>query len=93
MSSDPRDTQFSGFAALLWTDISQGLSFFDFGLSAEQQASIDTAMKKMIAERAYDLVDHTVCWIEPIDYQCHENPCEVILKTIPDLTIWPERDE
>jgi hypothetical protein len=78
MSENPRDTQFAGFAAALGAEIANtdGWNLAD--------------VEKLIARRAYDLVDHVVCWIDPLDFMSHENPLEYIINAMPDLTELPK---
>lgn len=85
--STERDTKFLGFAKLLWPEISHNLRFFDFGFSAEQQASIDERIQEIIAQRAYDLVAHTLHEAgvdEDVPFNDATTPAD-----IPDLTEWP----
>lgn len=89
MSTNPRETQFVGFAKLLYED---------FLRQAEDEASTQdiympdypdkwrVIVEQIIAERAYDLVVHVLgCGIPqwmPLE--------EVSISQIPDLTQWPE---
>jgi hypothetical protein len=88
MGDNERDTHFAGFARLLRQDIFAKLNFLDFGFSDQQQATIDRGVDKMIAQRVYDLVMHTLLHVEHIDLDRLTD--EEHAKKIPDLTEWPQ---
>jgi hypothetical protein len=86
-----RDTQFKGFATLLRQDIFKQLQWLDFGFTPKQQESIDRAIEKLIARRAYDLVKHAIesCTLQEENVGARMNE-DYLLSNIPDMTEWPE---
>lgn len=96
-----RDTQFAGFAKLLWQEIVVHFA------SLEQKHHIEDGcivcnrtyeelaaiIEPLIAERAYDLVEHTIKsqaqGVDLIWKNDHEWMAEQ-MQSIPDLTQWPE---
>jgi hypothetical protein len=79
MSTNPRDTQFAGFAGLL---LEQLLNVE--GVYVESSyGEVRTLWEPIIAQRAYDLVAHAVnetIGISKIDH-------------VPDLIEWPKESE
>ncbi len=86
MSTDPRDTQFAGFAKLLWDELP--IEPEDDELSAAYDAWSD-ACEQIIARRAYDFAYHVVRKV--IAMEC---TAEFVIRSelheVPDLTTWPE---
>jgi len=94
MNNNPRDTQFSGFAALLASDIRDSIRqlYADFGL--EPDSLIDLNIHKIepiIALRAYDLVYHAVEDLRGCDLAC--DSIEGSVNDISDLTTFPKEQE
>lgn len=73
-----RDTQFAGFARKLERD----LHFLAFRMyhSSTKGDEVIQAQQKMIAQRVYDLVQHTVS----------ETTGSADISHVPDMTVWPE---
>lgn len=74
-----RDTQFEGFAARLLQDLlDQGA----YVAISEWATGGDSAKsEQLIAQRAYDLVQHSVS----------ETTGSADISHVPDMTTWPER--
>lgn len=90
MSENARDTQFAGFASLLWKEIQHEYITYlqrEFGTFAE----CDERVEQIIARHAYDLVQHSV---ESCEEQEDEMDCRIrserLLRNIPDLMKFPE---
>jgi hypothetical protein len=79
MSNNPRDTQFQNFAKLLADELK-----VTGGYPISE-------VWTMIAQRAYDLVSHTILNVSmsDLDMLSHKECVE----RIPDLTVWPEQAE
>jgi hypothetical protein len=96
MSNNARDEQFKGFAGMLAKELrDQGL--LDIGNTTKPLTDppIDLEYEKIkhiIARRAYDLVDHAIGSMEPIDLQCCESYVEVV-QGIPDMTELPKEQD
>ena len=83
IENDARNEHFAGFAKLLVDEIlSDGLDDGYLGFAAERK------IQKIIAQRAYDLVAHTIFNMEHIDLD-RLGITEHILK-IPDMAGWEE---
>jgi hypothetical protein len=87
MSTQERDTHFQGFSNLLFPEISQ-LFFTMYARilehgQIEEIDSIKDEIKTLIAQRAYDLVYHSLDNI----WEVH-NPA-ILISKIPDITEWP----
>lgn len=74
LSSNPRDTQFMGFAKLLVEEIIWKVPATIYPLEID----ISDKLEKLLARRAYDLAHHVV-----------ENVSAYNMLSIPDLTEWP----
>jgi len=81
MSTNPRDTQFLGFAELLfdnlpWNDINIDMEFPGW----------EDRWKTNIAQRSYDLVQHTLNMVTFIQFAC-ENAQNIqdIIGLVPDM--------
>jgi hypothetical protein len=85
MSADPRATQFAGFAKLLLEEALKAGFIFNIGTIYIDTGNVywQQNMEEVIAQRAYDLVGHTLDQINPHVY---------LMEDIPDLTEWPEED-
>lgn len=84
----PRNTQFAGFAKLVVDDLMNvELAFAGFTIDAPRKEYREE-WEKIVAQRAYDLVCHTIWNIKPINLD-RELPDDHVL-LIPDMTIWPE---
>lgn len=75
-----RDTQFAHFAILLYQELC------DRCLVQIDRPLVRDFMKKVIAQRAYDLVVHT---LHITDYPDRFN-LDNAMQEIPDMTAWPE---
>src|SRR5258708_3552384 len=85
MANDERKEHFQGFARLLWQEL---LIHSTFEHKVGRSAEYGREMQDIIAQRAYDLVYHTLYYEgdpDPVTDWSLEN----ILKRIPDLTKWP----
>ncbi len=93
--NEERDTHFRGFAKLLYDDFLQ--------LAREDTSSIGEIaapdyvekwrmkVEQLIAERAYDLVLHTVWNIAPVDLE--RLFMKEVAAKVPDFTEWPEYEK
>src|SRR2546429_8863276 len=87
-----RDTQFSGFAKLLFDELSErGLVAIvnkifkgPADLLMQAQEEVNQLTQKIIAQRAYDLVAHVL-----FDHEALE---DISVEEITDLTEWPKED-
>jgi len=89
-----RDTQFSGFAELLFNDLNNNACITladhpDFDRLRELQDKINALTKLIIARRAYDLVAHCLN-NEKLQWYPME---EVSIEEIPDLTELPNLEK
>jgi hypothetical protein len=95
MSEDERDTHFAGFANLHYPEISK-LFFTMYARISELRPieeidALEDEIKKLIAQRAYDLVEHlygSAGW--------DRNPWKLFedaIRDLPDMTAWPARKE
>lgn len=80
-SSPTRDTQFAGFAELLWKEL--------IATDAERYGD---QQRELIAQRAYDLVKHTTSYIGDCVANVFASVDEVV-GMIPDLVEWPEQEK
>ena len=81
-----RDTKFQGFARLLWIQLRAEMMFGTKRTLAEQGA----AMERIIAQRAYDLVEHVFNSCDDLAKRLCIDPqlyCDI--EDVPDLTEWP----
>ncbi len=74
-----RNEHFQGFAKLLWSELQTALH------------DLIREPEDIIAQRAYDLVEHTIEAMKPSIYTNAFTPDNLaeISKIIPDLTEWP----
>ncbi len=79
----PRDTQFAGFAKLLWQELMQKTTEEWEQISRFGSAMDDTEYITVIARRAYDFANHIREWAD----QC------MPLSEALDMTAWPKDDE
>jgi hypothetical protein len=92
---EERSTHFQGFALLLARDLWRA-GYLDF---PHTQSSEDSSLPllQMIAEHAYDLVQHTIGYSLEYLHECgHElsgGMGKRIQPTIPDMTAWPEENK
>ena len=84
-----RDTHFAGFAKLLWDELMQanGLGYIFVDEDKHDDGIDPTNYRLLIAQRAYDLVFHTIMNIDP--YHLDALSTEEIPARIPDMTEWP----
>jgi hypothetical protein len=82
-SMSSRETQFATFAELLWKDLDVALSFNAYEVKDKR---FQAHLQKIIAIRAYDLVEHTCTEIEQIE-DFNE---KFWMGRIPDMTTFPE---
>lgn len=98
MTNTPRDTQFAGFAALLFKEM-------DAEIERERQRVKNTLrydkqeeqeffnrLRVMMTRHAYDLVSHALCTLNPIAFQSSKDEDEIVVQ-VPDLTAWPEEEQ
>lgn len=76
-----RSTKFAGFAKLLQDDLAHS-GYDEIGYRSGETT------KRIIAERAYDLVRHAISSIGP--YHLDVLTTEETIEDIPDLTAWTE---
>lgn len=81
MSTDERDTKFLGFAKLLAQDL------FSAGFDEHGYRSPE-ATHKLIAQRAYDLLDHASCYAL-MNPALLDMTFEDMVREIPDISAWP----
>ena len=87
-----RDTKFAGFASLLMRELGREAIKPDHDWNSQSGV---VALEQIIAQRAYDLVDHVLNSLVNdhlgIDYDLHHWPNEQLIdEYIPDLTQWPD---
>ena len=95
-----RDTQFAGFAKLLWDELVEQRGYVD--VDAYWDDGIDPInYRQIIARRAYDLVKHTMIELscqgaldfrDP-DFDKYEYRAGEMVEIIPDMTEWPREEE
>lgn len=84
-----RDTHFAGFAKLLYEDLYGSFgALFDAYSDDEQRAKAAQDIHERLAQRAYDLVAHTILHTSSHDLDVLDSA--EIPPRIPDLTAWPE---
>lgn len=91
-----RDTKFMGFANLLWNDLhtlfmadTKDKDSLTYEEMRERYEHMDTTL---IAQRAYDLVEHATKHIyKDAIYTQAPNYDKFMLAIVPDLTQWPEQ--
>ena len=93
MTDNERDTKFLGFAKLLqqeiWNTELSIVPMMTGGYPTSQVAKeLTEALQTLIAQRAYDLVWHTIEYSGEIDDLLLADA----VSTIPDLTQWPTTD-
>lgn len=98
--NNPRDTQFAGFAKLLFAEVedmfaNRDSAYDDCDDEREQKAINDIC--SVFAERAYNLVLHTLWRTTPAGGSTIREykglTVEEIANLIPDLTEWPKDGE
>lgn len=101
MSTNPRDTQFAGFAKLLWQEIVVHFASLEqkqhitdgCAVCSRTYEELGAIIEPLIAERAYDLVEHVIQsqlqGIELLMRLDREWMAEQ-MQSIPDVTQWPE---
>lgn len=96
MSTNPRETQFQGFAKLLFDELNtQSLLAFPtmYGPdhTPEQHKELKALIEHIIAQHAYDLVKHAVeeCESQESAFEARMTS-EALLRNIPDMINWPE---
>lgn len=81
-----RDTQFAGFAKMLWEEVARNVSRHrDFLLDAK---ALRQEEEQIIARRAYDLVEYALSTVSPLDLD-RLVIAEQVERTA-DLTAWPK---
>jgi hypothetical protein len=78
-----RDTHFVGFARLLMKDLLWDSGGFSFNVPVGEAIE---KCKVVIAQRAYDLVEHALENTSLYDLDSYEEQ----IKPIPDMTEWPK---
>lgn len=79
-----RDTQFAGFAKLLWKEIDQVIEASANGEEMEQKVCA------LLSQRSYDFARHVAREVE-IEMLSHYSPSrEEIMDAIDDLAEWPQ---
>jgi hypothetical protein len=89
MDKNSRDTQFQGFAKLLWDELvsANGGGYID--VNTDFDDGIDpTNYRGIITRRAYDLAFHAALRIDEKD--CDVLGFEKAVRNIPDITEWPQ---
>lgn len=86
MDEQERNEHFKGFAELLYDELGT-LDTMAIQRGGDY-TSFDRDAKRLIAQRAYDLVLHTVWNIAPIDLE--RLLMKEVAAKIPDLTEWPK---
>lgn len=85
-----RDTQFAGFAKLLWEEMQDRSADNEFEDKRRVGPEYTAYMQLVIAQRAYDLVMHAIARIDPADLD-RLSTAETVAR-IPDLTAWPPEE-
>ncbi len=85
MSDDPRNTQFAGFANLLYEELDKR----DYLWIADGD---EQSVKTPLSQRAYDLVQHALHSFELAELECCESRDE-LLPGIPDMTEFPKEPQ
>ena len=85
-TNEERDTHFKNFAKLLWQDLLEANGYGYIDVNKDDDPTDPTNYLEVIAQRAYDLVLHTVWNTASIDLQ-RLLMTEVAAK-IPDITEW-----
>jgi hypothetical protein len=84
--SNPRDTQFAGFAKLLAEELPEPP--IDDSVLGIVHAEWREQVELIIAQKTYDLVGHafreTQVW--------HNDGIDCAVQSIPDMTEWPRED-
>lgn len=88
MSGNTRDTQFQGFASLLWIEIMQTME--------ESGRHIDTATdpriyRDLIARRAYDWACHVTKYVGPVEWD--DQYIAEIMAHVTDMDELPKEQE
>ena len=89
MANNERDTHFQGFAKLLWEDLETTINdHYGFIPEGERlRRDFLPLMYTLIAQRAYDLVEHALEAVPDIIPEVQS--LKASLEAIPDLTQWP----
>lgn len=81
-NTEPRDTQFLGFAKGLWKDLETHIDFIPEGRTGRK--TFLPMVERIIAQRAYDLVKHIM------DTAYVHDICTT-MDEIPDMPVLPEQ--
>ncbi len=89
-----RDTQFAGFAKLLLTEIDTVIGNGAMFMADHEMSEKEFAqhLGLLIAQRAYDLVEHTIEAMQPYIYD-EKIAGQESVKDVPDLTEWPKEQK
>jgi len=90
-----RDTQFAGFAKLLLEDLLEVEEHFKHACKCPHNEEYQAERRKVIAQCAYDLVNHTLWHTTPAAGSTIKKyrgmTIEQIAQAVPDLTEWPKQ--
>jgi hypothetical protein len=84
--SDERNEHFKNFAKLLWQDLLEANGYGYIDVNVDDDPTDPTNYQQLIAQHAYDLVQHTIDALWPY---LNEKAIEPSATDIPDLIEWP----
>jgi len=105
MSDNPRNMQFAGFAKALWDEIGKMHDVFceesDTGPGSlaqdmDRAQDLDRSIQKLIARRAYDLVEHAVSHVsesQAAQMEARFMSADEVVNDIPDMDELPKEEE
>ncbi len=93
--TNPRDTQFQGFAKVLWDELVRANGYGYIDVNEDDDGIDPTNYRQIIARRAYDLLYHASIAInntqvKQLGMSLHPN---AMMRDIPDLTDLPKEQE
>jgi hypothetical protein len=83
MSDNPRDTQFAGFATLLFEELKNTEAFEIVDAEQFWGGNLKAEVQRIIAQRAYDLVKYI------LSAASGQTNIDEVMPFIPDMTEWP----
>ena len=94
MSDNPRDAQFTGFAAMLFEELKPELTLLFVELGRKSETGIGSAeniVRQHLARRAYDLACHTVSYLDnDVGWRMGKGytAARIVENDVPDMTTW-----
>ncbi len=89
--SAERDTHFAEFARAIWQELMLPNGFIDVSEGWLDEDEI-AGYQQIIAQRAYDLVEHTLKEVNPHHLDGF-SPLEWAVKSVPDIESFPEQPD